>query len=205
MSATTAEAAAETTASPLWARVVTRGLDPQNIIVGVLLLVGAVRHGWGGAGWALFAAFFAGVVPQGMIKLGVRRGRLGDRYVGDRAKRAKVLPLVGTSVLVGLVLMALLGAPRELVAMILAMLATLVPVLGITAGLRWKVSIHTAASAGAVAMLALALGVWWLTGYAVVALIGRSRVRLGDHTAAQTLVGALVGAVTAGAVFWACR
>jgi membrane-associated phospholipid phosphatase len=191
--------------APSWARAVTRGLDPQNVIVGVLVLVGAARHGWAGVGWALFAAVFAGVVPQEMIKLGMRRGRLGDRYVGDRAKRAKVLPLIAVSVVVGLVLMLVLGAPRELVAMILAMLATLVPVLVITAALRWKVSIHTAASGGAVAMLAIALGAWWLLGYVAVALIAWSRVRLRDHTAAQTIVGALVGTVTAGLAFWACR
>ncbi|MEZ0069097.1 membrane-associated phospholipid phosphatase [Streptacidiphilus sp. MAP12-20] len=200
-------AAAESPAvpPPTWARVVTRGLDPQNIIVGVLVLIGVVRHGWAGVGWAVFAALFAGVIPQGIIKFGMRRGTLGDRYVGDRAKRAKVLPVLALSVLVGLLLMWLAGAPQEIVAMIVAMLATLVPILVITAGFKWKVSIHTAVSGGAVAMLSVALGAWWLLGYLGVGLIAWSRVVLRDHTVAQTVVGAVVGAVTAGLVFRACR
>jgi membrane-associated phospholipid phosphatase len=53
-------------------------------------------------------------------------------------------------------------------------------------------------------MLALALSAWWWCGLAVVAVVSWSRVVLRDHTAAQTVVGALVGAVTAGLVFsWA--
>ncbi|WP_370073005.1 phosphatase PAP2 family protein [Streptacidiphilus sp. MAP5-3] len=187
--------------APLWARGVTRVLDPQNVIVGVLVLVGAVRHGWAGVGWALFAAVFAGVIPQGIITLAMRRGKVADRYVGDRAKRAKVLPVVLVSVVVGLVLMAVLGAPRELIAMILAMFATLVPIIVITAVLKWKVSLHTAVSGGAVAMLGVALGAWWALGYLVVGLIAWSRVVLRDHTVAQTMVGALLGAVVAGLTF----
>jgi membrane-associated phospholipid phosphatase len=189
----------------LWARAVTRGLDPQNVIIGVLVLVGAVRHGWTGVGWALFAALFAGVIPQSFIKFAMRRGNVGDRYVGDRAKRAKVLPVILASVVVGLALMVVLGAPREMLAMILAMFATLIPIIVITAALKWKVSIHTAVSGGGVAMLAVALGAWWLLGYLVVGVIAWSRVALKDHTPGQTAVGALVGAASAGLVFWACR
>ena len=202
-SATTTVPAEEVTAppAPAWARTVTRGIDPANVIVVCLVLVGGLRHGLAGVGWALFATCFAGVLPMLFIKLGMRSGRFGDRYVGDRAKRAQVIPVVMASVVVGLVLMALFGAPRELTAMIVAMLATLVPILVITSLLKWKVSIHTAVSGGAVAMLAVALGVWWLLGCAVVALVGCARVAVRDHTAAQTVIGAVVGAATAGAVF----
>jgi membrane-associated phospholipid phosphatase len=191
--------------APRWAWSVTRVVDPGNVIVLCLLLVGGLRHGLPGAGWALFATFFAGVLPMAFIKLGMRSGRFGDRYVGDRAKRAQVIPVVMASVLLGLVLMALLGAPRELVAMILAMLATLVPIMAITALLKWKISIHTAVSGGAVAMLAVALSAWWLTGYALVALVACSRVALRDHTPSQTLAGALVGTASAGLVFALAR
>ncbi|MEZ0066651.1 membrane-associated phospholipid phosphatase [Streptacidiphilus sp. MAP12-20] len=199
--------AAEPTAEtpPLWARAVTRGLDPQNVIIGVLVILGAAHHGWAGVGWALFAALFAGVIPQAFIKFGIRRGNLGDRYVGDRAKRAKVLPVILASVIVGLLLMVVLGAPREMIAMILAMFATLIPIIAITAGLKWKVSLHTAVSGGAVAMLSIGLGAWWLAGFLVVGLIAWSRVVVKDHTAAQTVVGTVVGALAAGLVFWACR
>jgi len=194
-------AAAAVPVGPPWARRVTRWIDPANVIVVCLVLVGGVRHGLAGVGWALFATCFAGVLPMLFIKLGMRSGRFGDRYVGDRAKRTQVIPVVMASVLVGLVLMAVLGAPRELTAMIVAMLATLVPIMAITSLAKWKISIHTAVSGGAVAMLTVALGLWWLLGCALVALVACARVAVRDHTAAQTVAGTVVGAVTAGLVF----
>ncbi|WP_438484864.1 phosphatase PAP2 family protein [Streptomyces sp. S186] len=54
-------------------------------------------------------------------------------------------------------------------------------------------------------MLATGLGPWWLMVYPLVPLVGWSRVALRDHTIAQTIVGALVGAATAGVAFAVLR
>jgi membrane-associated phospholipid phosphatase len=62
-------------------------------------------------------------------------------------------------------------------------------------------SVHSAVAAGSVAILALVFGPLLLATAPLVALIGWSRVRLGDHTLAQVLVGAGVGAVVAASVF----
>ena len=181
-----------------WARRITDNADPKNVILVVVPVLSVVKDGLLGLAWAAFAVVFAAVIPTLFIR---KRG--GDRHVGDRRRRVLVIPFIMTSVLVCLAVMVLAHAPRDLVAMVVAMFATLVPILVITAW--WKVSVHTAVSGGAVAILALVLGVWWLLGYLLVAVIAWSRVVLRDHTLAQTLVGTAVGTLTAGATFWWSR
>ncbi|AUY49540.1 hypothetical protein [Streptomyces sp. CB01881] len=191
------------TGTTLWARRVTDGVEPKNVIIAMLPLLGVLRYGWHGLGWALFAALFAAVIPTLFIRRGVRRGTLEDRHVGHRQRRLTVLPFIMGSVLTCFAVMLGLDAPADLTATVLAMFVSLVPILVIT--VWWKVSVHTAVASGAVVCLAVALGPWWLLAAPPVAVIGWSRVVLRDHTTAQTVAGAVVGALTAGLTFWAAR
>ncbi|GHH74128.1 hypothetical protein GCM10018781_40090 [Kitasatospora indigofera] len=186
-----------------WARRVTDGVEPKNVIIAVLPLVGALRYGWTGLGWALFAALFAAVIPTWFIRRGMRKGQWEDRHVGRRQRRLVVIPFIMLSVLTSFAVMLWADAPDDMTAMVLAMFAALVPIMVIT--VWWKVSIHTAVASGAVVCLAIALGAWWLLLYPLVVVIGWSRVVLRDHTRAQTVAGALVGAVSAGLTFWYAR
>ena len=61
----------------------------------------------------------------------------------------------------------------------------------------WKVSIHCAVASGSVTMLALLFGPWLAPGYLLVALTAWSRVELKDHTTAQVITGAVLGAAAA--------
>ncbi|GAA4867381.1 hypothetical protein [Kitasatospora terrestris] len=196
-------AAAAPSASAVWARRVTDGVEPKNVILAFLPLIGVARYGWTGLAWAAFAALFAAVVPTLFIRAGIRRGSLEDRHVGRRKRRLVVIPFIMASVLFSFAVMVLADAPADMTAMVAAMFAALVPIMVIT--VWWKVSIHTAVAAGAVVCTAVALGPWWLLLLAAVPVIGWSRVVLRDHTPAQTVVGALVGAATAGLTFWAAR
>lgn len=183
------------------ARAVTEALAPANLVVGLLILVAwhsadstAARLVWG-----LAAATFAGVLPLAFLLLGARQGRWEDHHVGDRTKRPAVMLVILASVLVGTVLMVVLGAPRELVALLGAMIAGLLVTLAVT--LVWKISIHAAVASGAVVILTLAFGpllnVLWL----VFALVAWSRVELRDHTPAQALGGLIAGGTAALVVF----
>jgi membrane-associated phospholipid phosphatase len=58
----------------------------------------------------------------------------------------------------------------------------------------WKISIHCAVASGSVAILALTFGPLALCGYVLVALLGWSRVAVKDHTVAQVVAGAVLGA-----------
>jgi membrane-associated phospholipid phosphatase len=71
--------------------------------------------------------------------------------------------------------------------------------------LWWKLSVHTAAASGTVAILALTFGPALTLTIPTVALVAWSRVRLGDHTPAQTVAGAALGGLVATTVFIALR
>jgi membrane-associated phospholipid phosphatase len=72
------------------------------------------------------------------------------------------------------------------------MLASVAALAAIT--VVWKISIHSAVASGSVAILALTYGPFVLFGYLLVAVLGWSRVTLGDHTTAQVVAGSVLGA-----------
>ncbi|MEU5788396.1 phosphatase PAP2 family protein [Micromonospora purpureochromogenes] len=171
-----------------------------------LLTVAVGWHGAGGAhglGWALLASLFASGIPFAYILGGVRRGRLTDHHVGVRDQRRVPLLFGLASATAGLALLAALGAPRPVLALVAAGVVGLV--VAVTVSHWWKMSIHTAVAAGAVVVLALTFGPRMLAAAPLPALAGWSRVRLRDHTVAQVVVGGVVGGLVAGLVYAALR
>ncbi|MFD0416826.1 hypothetical protein [Streptomyces sp. NPDC127108] len=184
------------------ARLITDGMEPRNVIVLVSLGVGLAQDNpLTGLAWALEAVLFAAVIPVAYIKYGMRRGMWADRHVGQRQRRLLLIPVIMASVATGIGGMLWLEAPRQMLALVAAMLATLAVLLPIT--VFWKISVHTSVAAGALAMLADAYSPLLWIATPVVALIAWSRIILRDHTVAQTVAGAAVGAVVAGSVFTA--
>ena len=181
------------------ARLVTEAMSPVVLIVFVTLIVavhsvGVVR----GLALGLVAIFFAGGLPYGLVLIGVRRGQLTDHHVSRREQRPRMMAIALASVAVGLLVLRWLDAPRDLFALMAAMVAGLVVALAITS--YWKISIHAAAAAGTVASLAMLVSVWWLLLVPFVVLTGWARVVIRDHTPAQVSVGAIVGAAVAAGV-----
>lgn len=189
----------------LVARTVTEALAPAVLVAVLLILVGWHAGGAGDAGrwWGLPAALFSAVIPFAYIVRGVRRGRLTDHHIAVREQRRVPLVFGAVSVLVGLVVLVLFDAPRELVALVVAGAVGLVVCATVTH--LWKMSIHTAVASGTVVILALVYGPVWAFAALVVGLIGWARVRLGAHTPAQVVVGAAIGATVAATVFPALR
>ncbi|GAB3949220.1 hypothetical protein [Streptomyces sparsus] len=181
------------------ARFVTDAFEPKNWIIALTVLVGWAVDGLAGVGWGLFGALFAAVIPVLFITFGIRRGTWADRHLGVRQQRLVAMVFIISSVLTGTLLMLLLGAPQAMVALIAAMVATLVVLLAIT--VTWKVSVHAAVSAGSVVILTAVHGPWLLAAAPLVALVGWSRVALRDHTPAQVVTGTALGALIAGSAF----
>jgi membrane-associated phospholipid phosphatase len=175
-----------------WARRVTYWLEPKNWLIVTVLAIGWHADGRAGLGWGLLAALFTAVLPTIFIGAGVRRGRWSDRNVGARRPRLIVLAFITASVAIGLVLLAVLGAPRLLTGYLAFMLASVAALALVT--VAWKISIHCAVASGSVAILALTYGPLVLPAYLLVALLGWSRVAVKDHTVAQVVVGAVLGA-----------
>jgi hypothetical protein len=188
-----------------WARALTEALAPAPVAGGLLVLVAwhSASSALDALRWAVLAILFAAVVPMAYILLGVRRRRLSDRHVGVRGQRPLPLLVGVASVVVGVASLVVLRAPRELVALEAAMAVGLGMSLVVT--LAWKISIHVAVVAGAVVILVLVFGPAWLLLVPLVAAVGWARVVLSDHSPAQSMAGALLGAVVAASVFSALR
>lgn len=187
------------------ARLITEVLAPSPLCAALLVAVAAKSAPSVGDAlrWGLLAAGFVSVFPFLYILRGVRQRRLSDHHVGAREQRPALLLLFVAVVVVGTGLLAALGAPRPVVALIAAMAVGLAVSLAIT--LVWKVSVHAATAAGAAVILLLVFGPALWPCLAIPPLVAWSRVEIGDHTPAQVVVGMGMGAAVAAAVFLLLR
>lgn len=180
------------------ARLLTDIVDPKNVIAVLCLAVGA-HYGWSGVGWGALAILFCAAIPITFIILSEQEKSWANRHVPDRARRMIVIPFIILSVLTCLTLMIVGGAPAPLLSMVGAMLATCAVLWPVTK--YTKISFHTAVLSGALVMIGLLYGPWWLLSAALIPLVAWSRAQLQDHTPGQTIAGALLGAAVAGPVF----
>lgn len=188
------------------ARVITEALSPAVIVP---LLSFAVA--WYGTGhdvvgtvaWGLLVTVFYCAIPMAIVVRGARGGRWEGHWVRERERRMVPFLLILVSTLVGLVIMLVGDAPRDVLALAWSMVATLVGCLVITKW--WKVSVHATVAGGALATVVLLYGPWYLLLVPALALVCWSRVVVEDHTVAQVVVGAVLGPVVGGIVFLALR
>ncbi|WP_067508983.1 phosphoesterase PA-phosphatase [Actinoplanes sp. TFC3] len=179
------------------AQLVTDVLSPAVLVAGLLLAVAwhAVEDPMQALLLGLVAAAAGSFIPISYILRGVRRGRWTDRHVTVREHRKLPILVCLVSTLAGTVLLALLGAPRELVALIASMMASLVVAWPVTVILRWKVSVHALVAAGAVGALGVVFGPALWLAFPLAVAVCWSRVVLRDHTVGQVVVGAAIGVV----------
>lgn len=157
-----------------------------------------------GRGVAIGLVFF-GFVPLGYVLWMVRTGRALSVDLRDRTRRTgPFLVGMGSYVAGLLAVLSVGGTGTALLAAVIA--CHLVNTLALTlVTLGWKISIHAAAVAGFVAMLAfvVATPLPGATGFLsplsvalcapLVPLVAWARIRAGVHTRAQVLAGTLVG------------
>ncbi|MEV6302221.1 phosphoesterase PA-phosphatase [Actinoplanes sp. NPDC051861] len=196
-----------TTLTDRLARLLTEVLSPAVLVATVLISVAwhAADSPLTALVWGVIAAAAASFLPIAYILHGVRRGAWTDRHVGVRSQRTLPLLVCLGSTASGTLALYAAGAPRDLLALIACMAAALVVATPITLLLRWKISIHGLVAAGTAVTFTVVLGWWLVFTWALAAAVGWSRVRLGDHTAAQVLAGAVVGACATGLLFPALR
>ncbi|MFC8381850.1 phosphatase PAP2 family protein [Nocardia sp. NPDC057272] len=180
------------------ARVITELGAPWviNIVTGTI-----AGFAVGAPGWGLFVAAITGGIPMVIILAGVRRGIASDHHVTDIDGRRWVIPAILGIVGVGLIVEIVQGAPRALIAWTVAGLVVLFGIGIVTVIGKWKVSVHTAVSAGTTVLLALIASPWFLAALPLTVVNGWSRVWLGDHTRGQVVVGSIVGAALAAGAY----
>ena len=174
---------------------VTYLLEPKNWIIATVIAVGWRADGVAGLGWGVLAAFFAAGLPTLFITRGIARGHWDDRNVGARRPRLIVLAFILASITAGLVVLSVFAAPPELTWYFGCMLGSVAVLAAITTA--WKISIHCAVASGSATILSLLFGPPLTLTYLLVALTAWSRVELKDHTTAQVIGGAVLGAAAA--------
>jgi len=196
---------AEVSVQDRLARVASEVFGPAVLVAVLLLVVG--WHAGDAPGvsrwWGLPGALFAAGIPMAYVLRGVRNGSLSNHHIPEREHRRLPLLFGIASVTVGLTALVLLGAPREVLALMGAGAAGLLVFTAVTHW--WKMSIHAGVAAGTVATLVAVYGPVALVGAPLALLACWSRLRLSAHTMAQVVAGALVGALIAGTVFPALR
>lgn len=192
------------------ARLLTEVLAPWVWVLGLPLAIGwhATGTATGTLLWGLLVGITGSIIPMIVIVRGARRGRWDSHHVTNREGR--VVPFIAciTSLGGGIAILLLGDAPQQMIALALAMFATLAVSIAITFALPgngtrgWKISMHAAVAAGSAAILTIAYGPWLaLVGIAAV-LVDWSRVELGDHTTAQVTAGTVLGLITGGLPYW---
>lgn len=185
------------------ARVATEAFSPAVLAVVVPVLVGArvTDPPLLGMAWGALAALFIGVLPYLAIRILMRSGRIhGDHHVPDRRERALPIGLALVSIVVGLVLLAALGAPAAVTTFGVVTVAVVAAV-GVV-NLVWKLSGHAAVVATCAVVVLIAYGPLSLAVTVPIVLwVLWSRVRLGAHTPAQVIAGAAAGTALASAIW----
>ncbi|GGL10086.1 phosphoesterase PA-phosphatase [Mangrovihabitans endophyticus] len=187
------------------ARVLTEVFSPAVLVAALLIVVG--WHAGEDAGvsrwWGLPGALFAAAIPLAYVLRGVRRGHYANHHIPDREHRRTPLLVGLASGVAGTALLVLLGAPRDVLALLAAGIAGLLVFTTVTQW--WKMSIHAGVAGGTAVVLTAVYGPWALTTLPLVAFTCWARLRLSAHTRAQVTAGAIVGALIAGTVFPAMR
>lgn len=182
------------------AQVITEVTAPAILAVAGLLVVAVHSAGSGaGAAWGGFAALLVTGVPLAYVAKGIKNGKWADHHIAERSQRAVPLLIASASVACAVVLLVVVRAPRDLIALVLAQLAGLLVVLAVTHW--WKISIHTAVAGGLLGILVVLLGLWALLGLPVLIAVGWSRIVLDAHTWAQVAAGGALGALVAATLF----
>lgn len=183
------------------ARLIAAVLTPANVVLGLLAYVSLkYSSSWlTAAGWWLITLVLVVGVPYAILFRAIRAGRVADRQVVRREQRPWLFAAAITCVIVALGVLALAGAPRQIAALIVAMLSGLVAMGAVT--LVWKASMHLAVASGAVTVLAIENPTAGLIAALVLPVLAWSRWRDGRHSLAQLIGGGIIGAAAAAAVY----
>ncbi len=172
---------------------IARGLSqvfhPVVLSIVSISIVGfiGVREPPVGIGWTLLCLALQVIPVILFFNMRLRQGAYTDDDVSVRHQRTELYLFGLATVLVGMLILSLLGAPRSLLALLAS--AALINVLAATINLFWKISVHSATMGSCATIAALAavpLGVFF--GACAVAL-GWARVRTRNHTIGQVIAG----------------
>lgn len=192
-----------TTLTIRFARLITDVLSPAVLVATLTLVVAwhsATSTAQALAG-GLVAAAAGSIIPITYILRGVRQGRWTDHHVGVREQRKLPILICVLSTAAGAAVLATIGAPRQLIALVVAMVAALLIAWPVTLWARWKISIHALVAAGTTTALSVTFGPLALVTAPAAAAVCWSRVVLRDHTLGQVVAGGAAGTAAMALLF----
>ncbi len=174
------------------ARHVSNILSPAAISVPFVMAVALyhTRNILAALTYACVTLFFLSFGPMAYIIVGVRRGKFTDVDVSIRSQRLRPFLFALASTLVGLGVLSLIHAPKNLETLVLISIISGLVMMFIT--LWWKISLHASSLAGVLTMLTALYGNSILPAFMLVVLVCWSRVVLRRHTIAQVVAGSIV-------------
>ncbi|TLM84254.1 phosphatase PAP2 family protein [Pseudarthrobacter sp. NamE5] len=183
------------------ARWLSEVLQPPVVVSIQLLISPLTQPGFPETvGYGALAALFVCVLPLFLLLVLVRLGKVTDHHVSDKRQRAPVLLMALASILAGLVVLGAAGAPESVVAMVLAVVAGVVVVAGVSP--FWKISGHAAAMSSSTVIAVLMLGPAWSPLLLLIPAVCWSRVVLRAHSVAQVIAGSLFGGIVMAGIWW---
>jgi len=142
---------------------------------------------------AMISLGFGTVIPLAVLYCLVRRGIIRDMCVSER--KSRVVAFAGTilSYLLGGIGLLLARAPSIVTAAMLCYLGNALVLMLIS--LKWKISVHASGITGPATVLSYSMGMSALVLFGLAIPVGWARTKLGAHTLAQVLAGALLAIV----------
>ncbi|RME33291.1 MAG: hypothetical protein D6793_09960 [Thermoflexia bacterium] len=160
----------------------------------IAIAAGATRQATAWA-WASIPLTLNVLAPITYLVCLHRQGLVSDLDVQRREERIRPLLFTLASMLTAAVVLWRLAAPSLLLGVSVAQLLQTALALVIT--LRWKISMHGAASAAWLVLLIVVAGRVAFPALLALPLVAWSRVHLGRHTLAQTIAGVALGSLVA--------
>jgi membrane-associated phospholipid phosphatase len=156
---------------------------------------------WLGLGWAIFSILILVVPGVLFFRIRLRQGAYSDHDVSVRHQRNELYFFGGAVLLTSLVVLLVLGAPLDFVALLLSVL--LLALCGWAINLFWKISVHASGISSCAAISMIYMSPLGVVLWPCALLVGWARIRTGNHTPAQVGAGLALAATCVWSVFWA--
>ena len=177
------------------ARQVSNILAPATVSVPMMILIALYKASsiLSALAYAGLALFFMSIGPFAYILIGVRLGKLSDVDVSKRTERVGPFIFGLISICLGWFALVLTHGPAPLISTVIVTAISGLIMMIIT--LWWKISLHASTVGAAATILTIFYGAVMLPAFALLVLVGWSRIVLRRHTLSQVIAGSLLSIV----------
>lgn len=187
------------------AKIISYGLNPLFLNVPLLAYVAIHEtNSWQeGVRWAALLLLLAVILPVSFLLWQLRRGKISDWHVTRRHERlqASILAMAVSAAGLPILFIWQWSGPLVLLVLFVNALALAVTTLAIT--IWWKISQHVTGTAATATVLTLFFGPPAAISFLLIPIVAWARVRIQEHTLAQTIGGAIWGTAITLLVFQA--